>query len=267
MDRLDALAATWTRDMARSPALSVTFDIAEASSLAASSTAAPRDAAPPTSSEALESPGDSEPGENSDDDSLLFDSDLDGDDPIADLLDTDPRMFGQDEDEEDAVHAAADPPSQLAAPVTPSSSPPRSHAASSASPRPDRGAASSAALGSPQASDSDNTSDSEAPIAAPRKERPRFCGDFRCDEDDITCIASRTRWLTGTGLAVFAQSYVVESNNPRLGHLDATACRDVKLFLEGLEEGDEVKSSANKEWVARKLAKVRLLGLWLPSVR
>lgn len=276
---LAALAVAWTRNVGVS-ALSIDVDVdAEPHSSPSRTAGSPsRPSRSCNSSPLPRATTPDEPEYNSDDDSLLLISDDDGDDPVADLVDADPRAYGVDEDDgrDDGVdntestytppHASADRVDVDAVVVTPS---PAEHAA--AAPRsglaPEarahghdaRPAARDAVIEieDSSASEAENDdSDEEGAAAVRDEERPRRCGEIHCEGDDVARMASRTRWLSGDGLAVFAQSYLDEVQNARVGHLDATVCRDIKCYLEGLEEADVQKQAANKDWVARKLLKV-----------
>lgn len=90
------------------------------------------------------------------------------------------------------------------------------------------------------------------------REKPRKCGSFGCTADDITRMESRTAWLSGMGLAVFAESHRVAARDPRVGHLPPTLFIDVKNYHAAREAGDSGSMDENKEWIRDKLKEVRL---------
>ncbi|KZV96305.1 hypothetical protein EXIGLDRAFT_765408 [Exidia glandulosa HHB12029] len=84
---------------------------------------------------------------------------------------------------------------------------------------------------------------------------------FSCDDDDFVRMTDRTAWLSGTGLAVFADIQLKRARAER--HPVALAADlvhpelfwDIVNFQAALEEGKDNEAQANKECVFRKLAK------------
>lgn len=263
LTRLDFLAARWSRDMATC-GFGVSF-------LQSGPSTAPQEVR--HASNHVDAGADDQTQDvNSDDDSELFESDQDEDDPVAELVEANTHLLeGEDEDEvevelEETAQRADLFPAAPAAPRMAATTPDSVSTAGDVPQAdttkvrsgPARAAPSDAVVNLADTSEEDETrSDEEGPAQRTAQELGRRCGNYVCNEDDIARFASRTRWLSGDGLAVFAESHVQEVKNPRIGHLDSTAFRDLKVYVDARERGDTENADKNKAWVTRKIEKVR----------
>lgn len=105
---------------------------------------------------------------------------------------------------------------------------------------------------------SDDNENDDEPKLVLRKEKSRVCGAFGCTGDDIERMLDRTAWLSGMGLAVFAESQRVAAGNALVGHLASTLFIDVKNYRSAKDAGDVEGMNANKGWIWDKLRNVRL---------
>lgn len=90
-------------------------------------------------------------------------------------------------------------------------------------------------------------------------EQGRVAGKCTCSGDDVLRIAGPARWLSGSGLSVFAESHRLAVNDPRVGHLPSTFLVDVRDYSEAVNKQDNEKMQANLTWIERTLRKVSLL--------
>lgn len=121
--------------------------------------------------------------------------------------------------------------------------------------------ASGAKLGRARARQDEGTaweSGSEEDDALPRvQELGRMAGEYKCLPEDIERMASRTQWLSGQGLAVFAESHHSAAGRSDIGHLPSTFFIDLKKCIAEQSDDDIDRRQKDEETVSAKLKKVR----------